>query len=368
MRGDQSEGSEPLASGPLLSPDRPASSPSVRSAVESSSSAIGARTVPETNRGMTPGTVHRAGASAAPSEPRPGTEQTDLRDSAPAGRAIPPMTERSGASGQTQVEPAGEGNRTASRELSDTPRRRRETLVPESGQISPAEPVSPRGARRTVKRASERIDDTGAPEAAPSKPTSAISRVRPSPQASPAPDQREIVRRRVEEGDRRHPWDERIIEVSRRSERSVEVDTTSHRSGALVAPASPQMGDGRVSKPKTWPPADAEAESRGLRASSSERREEPSGPGQSESVEPPARRGVEIEPRVIRHVERGRPASSQSSRPDDRAERTINVTIGRVEVRAAGPPAAPAPKKRRSEPPVMSLDEYLRQRRDGGSR
>lgn len=45
-------------------------------------------------------------------------------------------------------------------------------------------------------------------------------------------------------------------------------------------------------------------------------------------------------------------------------EPTIHVTIGRVEVRAA-PPAAPPPKARRSEPPVMSLDEYLRKRAGG---
>jgi hypothetical protein len=44
---------------------------------------------------------------------------------------------------------------------------------------------------------------------------------------------------------------------------------------------------------------------------------------------------------------------------------TIQVTIGRIEVRAVPPPAPPP--KQRSAPPVMSLDDYLRQR-DGGRR
>jgi hypothetical protein len=45
---------------------------------------------------------------------------------------------------------------------------------------------------------------------------------------------------------------------------------------------------------------------------------------------------------------------------------TIKVTIGRIEVRATGPEktaeSAPGPVKA----PVMSLDEYLRQRDNGG--
>lgn len=45
---------------------------------------------------------------------------------------------------------------------------------------------------------------------------------------------------------------------------------------------------------------------------------------------------------------------------------TIQVTIGRVEVRAIS--SNPLPKKRRSAPPVMSLDEYLHRRSQGGKR
>jgi hypothetical protein len=47
-----------------------------------------------------------------------------------------------------------------------------------------------------------------------------------------------------------------------------------------------------------------------------------------------------------------------------KAPPTIQVTIGRVEVRAT-PPPTPVPKKRRHTAPVMSLDNYLRQRNGG---
>ncbi|HEX8336383.1 MAG TPA: hypothetical protein VF621_06610 [Pyrinomonadaceae bacterium] len=47
---------------------------------------------------------------------------------------------------------------------------------------------------------------------------------------------------------------------------------------------------------------------------------------------------------------------------------TIEVTIGRIEVRAVTPPAAPPPAPReRHEPPKMSLDDYLRAQ-GGGQR
>lgn len=47
------------------------------------------------------------------------------------------------------------------------------------------------------------------------------------------------------------------------------------------------------------------------------------------------------------------------------SEPVIQVTIGRVEVRAASSPV-PAAAKERSTPPVMSLDEYLRRRSPRG--
>lgn len=61
------------------------------------------------------------------------------------------------------------------------------------------------------------------------------------------------------------------------------------------------------------------------------------------------------------------PAFKPQSRDPEIREQipTIHVTIGRIEVKAV-PPAA-APKRRASASPTMSLDEYLR-RRSGGER
>jgi hypothetical protein len=66
-----------------------------------------------------------------------------------------------------------------------------------------------------------------------------------------------------------------------------------------------------------------------------------------------------------------RPVTSRSSRPaaslhSVSAESAINVTIGRVEVRATLPAVA-APTPRRNSP-IVSLDEYLRQRAKGAGR
>lgn len=50
------------------------------------------------------------------------------------------------------------------------------------------------------------------------------------------------------------------------------------------------------------------------------------------------------------------------------AEPTINVTIGRLEVRATTANTQPTRTARRAESPVMPLDEYLRKQRQGGER
>jgi hypothetical protein len=46
---------------------------------------------------------------------------------------------------------------------------------------------------------------------------------------------------------------------------------------------------------------------------------------------------------------------------------TINVTIGRIEVRATAPPTA-APRQQKRTAPTMSLEEYLRRRDRGGAK
>jgi hypothetical protein len=72
-------------------------------------------------------------------------------------------------------------------------------------------------------------------------------------------------------------------------------------------------------------------------------------------------------PRIVPYVEPttqptlAEPAATPEPTP------TVQVTIGRVEVRAV-PPPSPSPKLRRPASPVMSLDEYLRQRARGGGK
>ena len=51
----------------------------------------------------------------------------------------------------------------------------------------------------------------------------------------------------------------------------------------------------------------------------------------------------------------------------EQPEPVINVTIGRVEVRAQTSPALPQPKSKVKRPTVMSLDDYLSQRKGRGS-
>ncbi|HKG14824.1 MAG TPA: hypothetical protein VKB12_15970 [Pyrinomonadaceae bacterium] len=70
-----------------------------------------------------------------------------------------------------------------------------------------------------------------------------------------------------------------------------------------------------------------------------------------------------IEPRHAPRRER-QAAARDAQRERAEVTPTINVTIGRVEVRATqGPP--PAPRRAETAAPRMSLDDYLRRRRNG---
>lgn len=73
------------------------------------------------------------------------------------------------------------------------------------------------------------------------------------------------------------------------------------------------------------------------------------------------RAAIAIQPRIEPPVAHGPPAA-QRAEPAP----IIQVTIGRIDVRAT-PPAAQPPRQR-AQPAVMSLDEYLRQRSRGGGR
>lgn len=88
------------------------------------------------------------------------------------------------------------------------------------------------------------------------------------------------------------------------------------------------------------------------------------GPEPSPVAETSAR--VVAQPHVTQYVE---PAGPVPTGPVPRPEPapTIQVTIGRVEVRATTP-TPQSSKKERPKPPVMSLDEYLGRRASGGDR
>ena len=58
------------------------------------------------------------------------------------------------------------------------------------------------------------------------------------------------------------------------------------------------------------------------------------------------------------------PYQAGPERPVSQPEPVINVTIGRIEVRAT-PASTPQSQKTRSTPPVMTLDEYLQKRSKG---
>ncbi len=109
-------------------------------------------------------------------------------------------------------------------------------------------------------------------------------------------------------------------------------------------------------------------------------------PGQPPDSEPSF--NLEIKPRIERLVKELRPLAEIS--PEKAAQAvpqprqsphfgtkeplsgppspapTIQVTIGRIEVKAT--PAAEAPRKRPTAPKSVSLDEYLRQRNERGRR
>jgi hypothetical protein len=73
---------------------------------------------------------------------------------------------------------------------------------------------------------------------------------------------------------------------------------------------------------------------------------------------------VVAQPRVGLYAE---PAAPRRPRPAIQPEPTIQVTIGRVEVRATQS-AAPARPRERHTPSAMSLEEYLRRRAEGNAR
>jgi hypothetical protein len=89
------------------------------------------------------------------------------------------------------------------------------------------------------------------------------------------------------------------------------------------------------------------------------------------SVPPPDRGPVATVTGTVR--ERTQPAVPERPAADPTGAATVQVSIGRIEVRAAPPPEAPPPEGAPPAPPApraptLSLDDYLRRRERGGGR
>jgi hypothetical protein len=93
----------------------------------------------------------------------------------------------------------------------------------------------------------------------------------------------------------------------------------------------------------------------------------PAGVPAQPSRNPPAAAPSEIAPLPVplAAARLGRQSASPA-RVEPTAELTIRVTIGRVEVRQAAAPS-PTPSRRRTSPPVLSLDTYLARTQQGRS-
>lgn len=128
---------------------------------------------------------------------------------------------------------------------------------------------------------------------------------------------------------------------------------------------SPEPQVARGAAPPESPPS-VTVRPTAVRVENRERRNPPSPrPGESES---PSAQRASIRPRV--DVETSLPVSrgerrngSRQRTQDTPAEPAVRVTIGRVEVRAIQPASPPAP--RRLPEPRLTLEDYLRQRREG---
>jgi len=93
---------------------------------------------------------------------------------------------------------------------------------------------------------------------------------------------------------------------------------------------------------------------------------EPVGSGSEIVLNQPSTMLIAVQPQITTYAESSQQRQNVSAEPPEAAP-TIHVTIGRLEVRATPPPSSPKNEKR-SRAPVMSLDEYLRQRAQGNGR
>ena len=129
----------------------------------------------------------------------------------------------------------------------------------------------------------------------------------------------------------------------------------------MLEPLSPRVVIERISSPLAEPAPVSAVTEAAPRMTERQRLAMPAElPVERERTQEPRPAAIIAQPRV-RPAQRVEPAPPPPVEPSP----TIQVTIGRVEVRATQPQVS-TPKKQRPRPPVMSLDEYLRQRDQGG--
>jgi hypothetical protein len=93
---------------------------------------------------------------------------------------------------------------------------------------------------------------------------------------------------------------------------------------------------------------------------------EPVGSGSETVLNQPSTMLIAVQPQITAFEESPKQRQIAPAGPPEAAP-TIHVTIGRLEVRATPQPSPPQ-KEKHNRAPVMSLDEYLRQRSQGSGR
>ena len=141
----------------------------------------------------------------------------------------------------------------------------------------------------------------------------------------------------------------------------------------VAAKKSPTELNSRPATPE--PEKGFSRENRWESTSRSGRRDEPQAPQpQLPTLDPSRERGglvpsaarVQRAPATQPVIPAIRALPQVEATPAPTPEPTINVTIGRVEIRAAVPPARPPARPKPAS--VLSLEDYLRQRANGGRR
>ena len=330
-------GAPPDASSPVqLLTGRPALAPPLASAVRLVPSARlqpldGVAPVPGQHPG---GWAGRPVPAAVPGSDRPSVEPAPRRERGTGQQQRLPPEDSSRPAGVRPVPPVRD---------------------PAPGRARPARPLS-------CSTSEPAVEPTAAPPRSTSAPLPGSPGRLDAPRAATRDGQRPVLEPAV-----------RGVTVERAVSPDVpRLAVTAHARRA-VEPARPAFGDGRESRaalePAVRPVVARRAVSPGGPPPGSPASAETEGASPRGTPDWGSRSAREaVRPRVTVAPPPG-PAVPAPAGPGATPEPapTVQVSIGRVVVRAT-PPPTPAPERRRPGPPVMSLDEYLRTRTNGGNR